>query len=160
MVSRLFCGGFDSDAHLLNANVNLNTLGSVTFYAYLMDLESAAVRSNRTYGLRYKNNFKFNAFKIPLNLEYAQQKDYADNPTRYSADYFLVETGLSFDSFRILLGNEILEGDDKAGAGFQTPLATLHKFQGWADKFLATPATGIDDRYVTLGTNWKKPRSY
>ena len=32
--------------------------------------------------------------------------------------------------------------------GFATPLATLHAFQGWADKFLATPAAGIEDRYV------------
>jgi hypothetical protein len=28
--------------------------------------------------------------------------------------------------------------------GFSTPLATLHKFQGWVDKFLTTPANGID----------------
>jgi hypothetical protein len=27
-------------------------------------------------------------------------------------------------------------------------LATLHKFQGWADKFLSTPAAGIEDMYV------------
>ena len=34
--------------------------------------------------------------------------------------------------------------------GFTTPLATLHKFQGWADKFLATPVNGIEDEYVNL----------
>ncbi|MEE4249961.1 MAG: hypothetical protein V2I38_05185, partial [Alcanivoracaceae bacterium] len=28
--------------------------------------------------------------------------------------------------------------------------ATLHKFQGWADKFLVTPADGIEDLYVSL----------
>ncbi|MEM6999365.1 MAG: hypothetical protein AAF529_01170, partial [Pseudomonadota bacterium] len=26
-------------------------------------------------------------------------------------------------------------------------LATLHKFQGWADKFLGTPANGLEDVY-------------
>ena len=35
-----------------------------------------------------------------------------------------------------------------ASAAFSTPLATLHAFQGWADKFLATPAAGIEDTYV------------
>lgn len=31
---------------------------------------------------------------------------------------------------------------------FRTPLATLHKFQGWADMFLTTPNGGIEDTYV------------
>jgi hypothetical protein len=33
---------------------------------------------------------------------------------------------------------------------FQTPLATLHKWQGWADKFLTTPSAGIEDSYLGL----------
>jgi hypothetical protein len=33
-------------------------------------------------------------------------------------------------------------------AGFVTPLATLHKFNGWADRFLATPAGGLRDAYL------------
>jgi len=46
----------------------------------------------------------------------------------------------------------VLEGNGLAGLagkGFTTPLATLHKFQGWADKFLTTPANGIEDVYAT-----------
>ena len=39
--------------------------------------------------------------------------------------------------------------------GFTTPLATLHKFQGWADKFLTTPPNGIDDRYANAGFTLK-----
>jgi hypothetical protein len=31
----------------------------------------------------------------------------------------------------------------------------LHKFNGWADKFLATPANGLEDRYVNLGAAFK-----
>ncbi len=33
---------------------------------------------------------------------------------------------------------------------FRTPLATLHAFQGWADKFLLTPSEGINDLYATV----------
>ena len=39
--------------------------------------------------------------------------------------------------------------------GFTTPLATLHKFQGWADKFLTTPTNGVEDRYVNAGVALK-----
>jgi hypothetical protein len=49
-------------------------------------------------------------------------------------------------------GYEVLGADDgRAGSSFQTPLATLHKFQGWADKFLVTPANGIRDAYASAG---------
>jgi hypothetical protein len=49
----------------------------------------------------------------------------------------------------LTLGQEVLEGDRaQAGRAFRTPLATLHKFQGWADMFLATPNAGIEDSYA------------
>jgi hypothetical protein len=41
---------------------------------------------------------------------------------------------------------EILGGDGTIA--FATPLATLHAFQGWADKFLTTPVNGIEDGYL------------
>ena len=46
-------------------------------------------------------------------------------------------------------GIEYLEGNGTIG--FSTPLATLHKFQGFADVFLTTPASGITDAYGKLG---------
>ncbi len=46
-----------------------------------------------------------------------------------------------------MAGYELL-GSDDGQQGFVTPLATLHKFQGWADVFLATPADGVEDIYV------------
>ena len=33
---------------------------------------------------------------------------------------------------------------------FQTPLATLHAFQGWADVFLTTPRDGLRDASATV----------
>jgi hypothetical protein len=47
------------------------------------------------------------------------------------------------------VGYEVLGSDD--GVSFQTPLATLHKFQGFADKFLVTPPDGIRDGYLKAG---------
>ena len=43
----------------------------------------------------------------------------------------------------------MLGGDNGSGnRAFQTPLATKHAFQGWADQFLTTPADGIEDAYL------------
>jgi len=49
-------------------------------------------------------------------------------------------------------------GADKGAAltSFQTPLATLFKFQGWADKFLTTPPNGVRDLYGSLGYGVKQ----
>ena len=33
----------------------------------------------------------------------------------------------------------------------KSPLATLHKFNGFADVFLVTPDRGLEDLYVKLG---------
>jgi len=38
----------------------------------------------------------------------------------------------------------------------QTPMATLHKFNGWADLFLTTPANGLADTYVGLSGKFPK----
>jgi hypothetical protein len=42
------------------------------------------------------------------------------------------------------------------GRAVQTPMATLHKFNGWADLFLTTPANGLTDMYV--GASYKFDR--
>ena len=45
--------------------------------------------------------------------------------------------------------------DGRPLTSVQTPLATLHKFQGWADKFLTTPPNGLRDLYANGGYGWK-----
>ena len=41
----------------------------------------------------------------------------------------------------------------------QAPLATLHAFNGWADKFLITPVNGLEDRYLGVGGNVGRERA-
>jgi hypothetical protein len=55
--------------------------------------------------------------------------------------------GASVAGFSLKAGYEELGSDDGVAA-FQTPLATLHAFNGWADIFLTTPATGLRDYYA------------
>src|SRR3546814_11261136 len=61
----------------------------------------------------------------------------------------LAELGYTWQGIVLKGGYEVLGGDDGTGnRAFQTPLATKHAFQGWADVFLTTPADGIEDAYV------------
>ena len=70
----------------------------------------------------------------------------------FDANYYNLEGGVKFKGVTAKLGLEVLEADDDKGIAFSTPLATLHKFQGFADKFLNTPGTGIEDTYASVFT--------
>jgi hypothetical protein len=60
--------------------------------------------------------------------------------------------GVVFDRYSIMVTYESLGGQNgDPTMSFQTPLATLHLFQGWADKFLSTPAGGLTDNYLSFG---------
>ena len=48
-----------------------------------------------------------------------------------------------------VIGGYELLGSDDGKVAFNTPLATKHKFNGWADKFLGTPKEGLEDVYLT-----------
>ena len=142
---------FQSDSHILNAKYVWSPNWDVTAYAYLLDLEDSSLSSNQTIGVRINGRKDLSdRFAARYTVEYAHQKNYADNPNRYNADYFLLEGALTAASITGKLGYEVLQGDPVQA--FQTPLATLHAFQGWTDKFLATPADGIEDLYVSVGT--------
>jgi hypothetical protein len=84
---------------------------------------------------------------------WATQTDYSDNPLNFDLDYLLAEVTATYKQFGFGVGMEVLDGDGVKG--FTTPLATLHKFQGWADKFLATPVNGIEDVYANATVNLK-----
>ncbi|MBA4163378.1 MAG: hypothetical protein C0510_01900 [Erythrobacter sp.] len=81
--------------------------------------------------------------------EYARQKDHAANPQDFALDYLMLEPGIALRGFSVKAGLERLEGN--GSAALQTPLATLHAFNGWADKFLVTPANGLRDLYLDAG---------
>ena len=86
-----------------------------------------------------------------MNASYATQRDAGKNPLSYRVDYYAVDASVPVGTFTLLLGYELL-GSDDGRAGFSTPLATLHKFQGFTDLFLNTPANGVEDLYATVST--------
>lgn len=152
-VNRIF--GPDSPAadlhgqfHLLNTGYKINKDHKINAYAYLLDFDAAASAglSTDTYGVSYNGKFG----PVMVNAAYATQSEAGDNANDFSADYYNFEVGTKVSSVTLLAGIESLGSDN--GVGFSTPLATLHKFQGFADKFLGTPSEGIEDVYFTAKT--------
>ncbi|MBL4617636.1 MAG: hypothetical protein JKY46_08045 [Robiginitomaculum sp.] len=146
-------GDLDTNSFIFDARYSGLPFGNLAAYALVIDLNDPAVYglSSKTYGLRFDGKQKIgngNASFI-YEAEYAVQSDNADNPTNFSTDYFLLSGGIVVGGLTAKIGFEQL-GSDNGIASFQTPLATLHKFNGWADKFLGTPVNGLEDLYFSL----------
>ena len=155
---------FEGATHLFNVKLDKVAAGSLVAYAYLLEFEEARQLSSDSVGARYEGTHKFrDDLSMSWALEYARQQDAGDNPVRVDASYALAELHLKARDADFFVGREVLSGerdavDPAASPAFQTPLATLHKWQGWADKFLTTPTTGIEDTYLgflTQRSGWR-----
>jgi hypothetical protein len=128
----------------------------LTPFVHLLDIRNAPALAHRNIGILWVGARKFGAWTASGSLSFARQEDYGNNPTDYDANYWQIEAGVTREPVTIKIGQETLSGDaTRPERRFQTPLATLHAFQGWADKFLATPAQGIEDRYASVGLKWR-----
>lgn len=147
---------FDSSSHLLHARLTRLPVGALSAYFYRLDFDDAPQLSSNTLGLRYDGSRKLGAGpEFAWGLEYARQQDAASSRASIDAGYRQIEFALKWKAFGVVAGQEVLDGRSGSftaltNPAFQTPLATLHKWQGWADKFLTTPSAGIDDRYVGI----------
>lgn len=145
------------------ANISYVTpVGTLTGFGYLVDQDEVALSgfrlSSQTYGGRFAGSHAFSKIvRLGYQLSYARQSDYHRNPNRYAADYWLVDATLDVKGWKLNGGYEVLGASGgTALTSFQTPLGTNFKFQGWADKFLTTPANGIRDLYAGGGYGWKQ----
>ncbi len=137
----------DTRSHLVNVSYAGLPFGKLTGYGYFLDLRGPA--SNKTLGVRFAGKQDMDGFSLLYALEYAKQTDYKSGDGRIDADYTLIELGGSMQGITAKVGYEVLGADNYSG--FETPLATKHAFNGWADKFLGTPTDGLEDLYVSVG---------
>lgn len=133
------------DTHLLNVKYKGLPIGAVTAYYYNFEQDFSGGYDLDTFGLRLTGAKPAGDNTLLYTAEYATQDNGTSDP-----EYYLIEGGVKAAGVTAKLGYEVL-GED-GGTGFNTPLATKHKFQGWADMFLGTPATGIEDLYLSVGT--------
>lgn len=145
-------GNLESNIHLVNAKFKklpgLNA--ALTGYVYLLDIKDRAGLSNASYGLHLNGKHKISdGITFNYYAEYARQQDYGNQPVPYNADYVRLAPGITVHGLTTTLVYEKL-GSDNGVIAFQTPLATGHVFNGFADIFLATPAAGLEDYFIDV----------
>ncbi|HSM51242.1 MAG TPA: alginate export family protein [Thermoanaerobaculia bacterium] len=135
--------------HLLAVEGDLGAAGKLTVHAESLDYDAPARRalSSLTCGAEWSGARALGGGKLLWELEAARQRDAGDNPRELDAGYLFASLGWGWRDWTVRGGWERLDGDAADGQ-FNTPLATLHKFNGWADKFLVTPVNGLVDRYL------------
>ncbi len=131
-----------SSLHLLNVShsgIQGITLGA---YAYVMNFEDIGSWDNNTFGVSAKGD----VLGLTLYGELAYQ-DKAGVSGEEEALYGHATATKTFGTQAVTLGMEYLE------AGFKTPLATLHAFNGFADNFVGGRTNGnhngLADLYVS-----------
>ncbi len=149
-VNRIFgedvaAGDHDNSTVLANWSNKFEDFGKLSVYYYDINNKDVAAFSTGTFGAKFAGNVE----KFNYGIEFATQNDAHNNPVNYTANYYRFDGGYKLDKATLYAGYEVLEGDaNKAGAAFRTPLATLHAFNGWADKFLGTPQDGLEDFFI------------
>lgn len=136
--------------HFLYGDWNPAKDHKIAGFAYLLDFDTqsgypaakTADNSSNTVGIEYNGNLNL----LKLHAAWATQSDAGNSTLDYDADYYVIDISGKVAALTLVAGYEVLGAG--GGVGFKTPLATLHKFQGWADKFLSTPGDGIKDFYV------------
>jgi len=138
-------------SHLVNASWDFEGVGLLSGYGYLLDYDSVDTLSTNTVGARFTGAQALGPAELQYTAEAARQTDASGNPNDVDQGYLLGKLGAGVKGVTVEVGNELLGGSGDPGDAFQTPLATLHAFNGWADQFLTTPDTGLEDRWLGLG---------
>lgn len=160
----------DGALDIVNAKYSISPTEGITGYGYFSKFDdlgfgngwfgagtlnnngkpnASANQSNKTLGLRLDGIHPFNPnLRALYTAEFAKQTDYSDGDSRIDAHYYKLGGGVGMDAFNIRIDQEKLSSNSGVYA-FQTPFGTNHLFQGWVDKFLATPRDGIQDTFIT-----------
>lgn len=135
-----------SNINLINASydgIQGLTLGS---YAYLMQFKDKQNWDNNTFGVSAKGKLG----EIALSGELAWQ-DQAGPKADGSAFYAHATANKSFGKQNLSLSIEEL------GAGFKTPLATAHAFNGYADAFVSGRLEGNHNGLTDVSAAYTVP---
>jgi hypothetical protein len=138
--------GWNLDSHVIEAGTAF-AHGRLSALGLWHENRSLPQTSHRNLTLRWDGKL---AAGFRYTLEAAQQRPHADGLDRNRASYVAAQAALPSAAGEFSLGWERLGGN--GSYAFQTPLATLHAFNGWADRFLSTPADGLRDAYL----GWKR----
>lgn len=144
----------ETSSAVLNVGYKVADELKVTGYAYLLGSHSD------TYGVALTGKAPLSeGVKLNYRAEYAMQTDAsletksAGKPKNDSS-YINLDVNTNIEGILLGLNYELLGADETTGTGiggFQTALATKHKFNGFADQFLGTPGAGLQDLNLMVG---------
>lgn len=143
----------ETDSIILNGSYKANDMLKVSAYDYILS------SLHDTMGLALTGTVPLSVAKIDYRAEYAAQSDASRDTdggivnAQADATYYNLDALANISGVLLGAGYEVLSGTSGSDGktAFSTPLATLHKFNGWADKFLTTPTGGLCDASATLG---------
>ena len=157
---------FDTNTVLLHATYTFMPELTVTAYDYMVSNLMDHI------GIRATGKFDFEGVALKYTAEYAYQSDPSmddedeafggdalqDIVDDNDADYYNIAIEGTINGFTAGVGYEVLGAadgsDNDKGLSFNTPLATLHAHNGWADVFLGgTPQAGLQDLNFKLAYN-------
>jgi len=147
-------GVFEGNSFFANYNIG-TPFGRFSAFHYALGLESGPEgvfrqdESTQTTGIRLLGRRDGDKLSLSWEGSYARQADRLGNPEDYNSDYVLAELTLKPRNLIFKGRAEVLGSDN--GASLQTPLASLHQFQGFADQFLTTPPDGLRDYSLFVG---------
>ena len=141
------------DGHALHL-ARATRFGTAAAYLYLVENRTLPSASSRSAGLRWSPDPQA---RFGVAAEFARQSEWHSAGTPFSHDYVLLEATARLRGLAWKAGVERLGGDGRHA--FQTPLATLHAFNGWADVFTTTPLDGLEDRYAGVGGSWNAAKA-
>ncbi len=139
--------------YLVNSKYSPLENHSITGYVYLLDTQDSSdtARDCATYG------FRFVGKPVPFDyyIDYTHQSDFADGEN-HDADMLNVYLGMQIGKVNVGAGYSYISGQDGDDRPFDTLFSTAHKFNGFADLFLATNKgalrDGLQDYYVNAST--------
>ena len=113
---------------------------------------NAQVCNSATLGVRVQGAIPLgDTLHLPYDLSYAKQLPYDSGSAAVNAQYYHVGAGLTLAELWLHADYMVMGTNSQGSYGFQTPLATKHAFNGWAEVFLTTPPKGLRSLYCTLG---------
>jgi len=127
--------------------VNISLYGVLLGFRAPTDFNLAT----QTFGLRATGPYQFKKnWGAVYTAEFANQRNFGNNPNIVNANYYLGELGPAWRGFSVLAGYALL-GGRSATDKLSTPLA--HPFNGWTDLFANNPSLGnshgLEARYLT-----------
>jgi hypothetical protein len=142
-------------ANVLNVNVKVIPGGNLRVFHYAFDEGDQATGSGATFKdtsfAHTGGRVDGKVWNILYDVSYANQRR-----TKGATANGTLEVKYAYLGVGYAIGKDhsVSVAQEKLEGGFKTPYATLHAWNGWADRFLTTPGSGLTDSFLQYKKRW------